>query len=86
VTDTTVKIPYKTNCENECRYCYYCIVGVLVNCQEEIEDGWECLRCGQVVDGASREKNQVVEGEGEVGYQVGAEEEGEEDADSEEEG
>lgn len=33
-TDTSVKIPYETN-PCGCKYCYYCIVGVLNQCQEE---------------------------------------------------
>ena len=56
--DTTVKVPYTTNCGWECRYCYYCIVGKLVIAQEEEElDSWGCLRCGGMVTEVEREKD-----------------------------
>ncbi|GAA5898997.1 pex2/pex10/pex12 family protein [Sporobolomyces salmoneus] len=55
--DTSVKIPYVTNCEGGgCRYCYYCLVGVLVDCEERLEEGWECLRCGGLVTGCRKEE------------------------------
>ena len=53
--DTSVKLPYITDCGWECRYCYYCIVGRLASAQEDGEDRWSCLRCGGEVSGASRE-------------------------------
>ncbi|GAA5888837.1 hypothetical protein JCM6882_002872 [Rhodosporidiobolus microsporus] len=53
--DTSVKIPYVADCAFACRYCYYCIVGALARAEEEVEDHWECLRCGGEVRGARRE-------------------------------
>lgn len=50
-----VKIPYVTNCTNQCRYCYYCVVQALANCEEEGEDAWTCLRCGEGVTALERE-------------------------------
>ncbi|GAA5987632.1 hypothetical protein JCM11641_001174 [Rhodosporidiobolus odoratus] len=68
-TDTNVKIPYVTECQFGCRYCYYCIVGALARAEEEAEEGWECLRCGGVVRSVWREElaQDEVEGESEKG-------------------
>ncbi|CEQ38796.1 SPOSA6832_00242 [Sporobolomyces salmonicolor] len=54
--DTTVKIPYVADCTDECRYCYYCIVGALARAEEEAEEAWKCLRCGGEVRGVRREE------------------------------
>ncbi|KAK4055154.1 peroxisome assembly protein (Peroxin-2) [Microbotryomycetes sp. JL201] len=54
--DTSVKVPYVTDCGWNCRYCYYCIVSRLAAVEDEGEDVWKCLRCGQDVHGANREK------------------------------
>ncbi|GAA5981395.1 hypothetical protein JCM10908_004093 [Rhodotorula pacifica] len=53
--DTAVKIPYVANCRGRCRYCYYCIVGTLVRAEEDAEDSWTCLRCGDEITAADRE-------------------------------
>lgn len=59
--DTAVKIPYVANCRGACRYCYYCIVGTLVRAEEDAEDSWTCLRCGDEVTGAVREEPTPVD-------------------------
>lgn len=53
--DTSVKIPYVTDCGWSCRYCYYCVVGKLAAVEEEGDDKWDCLRCGGEVHGVRRE-------------------------------
>lgn len=53
--DTAVKIPYVANCRGRCRYCYYCIVGTLVRAEEDADDSWTCLRCGDEITAADRE-------------------------------
>lgn len=53
--DTAVKIPYVANCRGRCRYCYYCIVGTLVRAEEDADDSWTCLRCGDEITSADRE-------------------------------
>lgn len=58
--DTSVKIPYTTDCGWHCRYCYYCVVGKLASCEEEGEECWSCLRCGGQVRGVVREVQAVV--------------------------
>lgn len=44
-----------TNCGWKCRYCYWCVVGKLVACEEEGEECWSCLRCGGEVRAVERE-------------------------------
>ncbi|BGP52618.1 peroxisome assembly protein (Peroxin-2) [Rhodotorula sphaerocarpa] len=61
--DTAVKIPYVANCRGGCRYCYYCIVGTLVRAEEDAEESWTCLRCGDEVTGAKREEVVLPEDE-----------------------
>ncbi|GAA5895807.1 hypothetical protein JCM5296_006672 [Sporobolomyces johnsonii] len=68
--DTTVKIPYVADCTDECRYCYYCVVGALARAEDEAEEAWLCLRCGGEVKGVRRE---------EVGEREAEEEEEEEE-------
>ncbi|GAA5997243.1 pex2/pex10/pex12 family protein [Rhodotorula paludigena] len=53
--DTRVKVAYVADCRFGCRYCYYCIVGALVKADDEAEEAWSCLRCGEAVHGARRE-------------------------------
>lgn len=64
--DTSVKLPYTTDCGWECRYCYYCVVGRLAAAQEEGEESWGCLRCGGEVRGVRRELQAEVEEKNEV--------------------
>ncbi|KAK4701548.1 peroxin-2, partial [Phenoliferia sp. Uapishka_3] len=59
--DTTVKLPYITDCGWECRYCYYCVVGRLASAEEDGEDAWPCMRCGGEVTGVSKEVLEIVE-------------------------
>lgn len=61
--DTAVKIPYVADCRGRCRYCYYCIVGTLVRAEEDAEESWTCLRCGDEVTGANREEVVIPEEE-----------------------
>lgn len=53
--DARVKVAYVADCRFGCRYCYYCIVGALVKADDEAEEAWTCLRCGEAVHGARRE-------------------------------
>lgn len=86
--DTSVKVPYVADCRFGCRYCYYCVVGALAKAEEEAEDAWTCLRCGEEVRGAKREAVEVVreddadEGEGE-GDNAGTADEAEQDEEDE---
>ncbi|GAA5867901.1 hypothetical protein JCM3774_004715 [Rhodotorula dairenensis] len=75
--DTAVKIPYVANCRGACRYCYYCIVGTLVRAEEDAEDNWTCLRCGDEITAANREAPVAV---------AGADSAGADEPESEEEG
>lgn len=71
-----------------CRYCYYCIVGKLTQCQEDLLDqGWECLRCGQMVTACKREQPMPVKvgTKGHVQAETGSEHDEEENLDDEEE-
>ncbi|GAA5925178.1 hypothetical protein JCM3775_006388 [Rhodotorula graminis] len=54
--DTSVKVPYVADCRFACRYCYYCVVGALAKADDEADDAWTCLRCGEEVHGARREE------------------------------
>ncbi|ORY90190.1 Pex12 amino terminal region-domain-containing protein [Leucosporidium creatinivorum] len=83
--DTSVKLPYTTDCGWECRYCYYCVVGRLAAAQEEGEESWGCLRCGGEVRGVKREVEKVVES-GDEGLLVAPVEGGEEADESGSEG
>lgn len=76
--DTAVKIPYVANCRGACRYCYYCIVGTLVRAEEDAEDSWTCLRCGDEVTAANREAPMAVASEDTAEEDGLAEEEGSE--------
>ncbi|GAA5854901.1 hypothetical protein JCM3766R1_002304 [Sporobolomyces carnicolor] len=101
LSDVHVKLPYVTNCRQrgrgrgreggqQCRYCYYCIVKVLVQAEDDVEPGWECLRCGEVVTECRREEQQREEEEEEVVVDntrtISDGEEGEEAEEEEEEG
>ncbi|KAM0793534.1 hypothetical protein ACM66B_000972 [Microbotryomycetes sp. NB124-2] len=68
--DTSVKVPYVTDCGWNCRYCYYCVVSRLATVEDEGEDTWSCLRCGLDVHGASRER-QIVLLDAEAGAEDG---------------
>lgn len=63
-----------TDCGWKCRYCYWCVVGKLVACEEEGEEAWSCLRCGEEVRAVERE---VAEKLGEMEEKGGEEEEAE---------
>ncbi|GAA5823053.1 hypothetical protein JCM3770_005714 [Rhodotorula araucariae] len=77
--DTSVKIPYVTDCPFACRYCYYCVVGALAKAEEEADDAWMCLRCGEEVHGARREVVEGVVPEDDEGENIDEESAGEED-------
>lgn len=61
--DTSVKVPYVADCRFGCRYCYYCVVGALAKADDEADDAWMCLRCGEEVHGARREEVEPVRDE-----------------------
>lgn len=61
--DTSVKIPYVTDCGWGCRYCYYCVVSKLASVQDEGDECWNCLRCGLDVHGVSKEVQERAGGD-----------------------
>ncbi|GAA6063918.1 hypothetical protein JCM10212_003536 [Sporobolomyces blumeae] len=76
--DTSLKVPYVANCSSRCAYCYYCLVGQLVACRDQVEDSWTCLRCGDAVTACSRRTGtSPVQGTGAEDSQGGTHEEDE---------
>lgn len=65
-SDTSVKLPYITDCGWGCRYCYYCVVGKLAACEEDGEESWKCDRCGENVNAVTREVTEESKGDAEV--------------------
>jgi len=57
-----IHTPYITNCQH--LYCYHCIAERMMRSADETHDeqGWECLRCTQIVQGAERYVVEVATG------------------------
>ncbi|KAK4057724.1 peroxisome assembly protein (Peroxin-2) [Microbotryomycetes sp. JL221] len=83
--DNQVKIPYETDCGWKCKYCYYCIVTKLIQCQEEGENEWICLRCGSSVHGVVRESIRNVDQVDDFDQDNGVDDDDEEEEEEEEE-
>lgn len=47
-----VTTPYQTSCGHT--YCYYCISERVIRAVDDGEDGWECLRCAEVIRSCER--------------------------------
>ena len=47
-----VNTPYRASCGHE--YCYFCLSDKLLRAVDDGDDGWECLRCKEIVRSAYR--------------------------------
>ncbi|EAU84899.2 peroxisomal biogenesis factor 2 [Coprinopsis cinerea okayama7 len=59
-----IHIPYITSCGHV--YCYHCIAERMIRSADDGDQGWECLRCCEIVQGADRYSVEVPESDSDL--------------------